>query len=279
MKGFIDEGLAEKYRKRIRHDYDMDFYKKVAETCDKLKVPNWLFNKIIIEGEDNVKEVKDKQLFYVSNHVSMADFLVQGYTFWKYNLPIPRFIAGENLFHFPFNVLWKKCGAISLDRAGNRDYKEIFKNEIEKYILEGENFLLYPEGGRNYLDNGVKEFKTGLLGILVDGVEKGRDIYIAPIKSSYDKRIEERFLHKVQKNKKKRDTCLKEGKKVKAKMYDNLYFWWDVFAYFARPFSREKGNAYLSFGKVFSVRDFLEDVDKQKKVALADAIRSKIIEL
>ena len=268
--------LEDNYRKRIRHNYSPIFYKKSAKFMHDIGLPKLLFDNIEVNGVENVKKVEDKQLFYVSNHLSMADFLVQGYVFWKEKLPIPRFIAGENLFHFPFGSFWKKCGAISINRDGNSNYLRVFKDEIQKYLLEGENLLDYAEGGRNYSGHGVKEFKTGLFGSLIDAVAKEKDIYVMPVNISYDKRIEERFLAKVEKNKNKRDENLKKGNKIIAGIYDKIYFGLDVFSYFARPFDSGRGSAYLKFGEPFRVKDFIKDIEEKKKFILAEKVRKDI---
>lgn len=274
-----EEKLIEKYREKIRHNYSPSFYRKSAKLLHDIGLPKLLFDNICVEGVENVRKVEDKQLFYVSNHLSMADFLVQGYVFWKENLPVPRFIAGENLFHFPFGIFWKKCGAISIDRSGNRDYLRIFKEEIQKYLFEGESLLDYAEGGRNYSGNGIKEFKTGLFSSLIDAVEREKDIYVVPMNIRYDKRIEEKFLTKVQENKKKRDESLRKGHKLAAGFYDKIYFGLDVFSYFVRPFDSKKGNAYLKFGESFSAKDFVKALDEKKKFILAEKVRKDISEL
>ncbi len=293
MKEQSEEKIIEDYRKRIRHNYNESFYNNANKVVEFLRMPKWFFDDIKVKGIENVQAVQDKQLFYVSNHLCMADFLIQAHIFWKENLPSPRFIAGENLFRFPFNILWKKSGAISLDRNGDRLYKRVFKEEMENYFLNGENIMDYAEGGRNYEGDGLKDFKTGMLGLVLDAVEKGKDIYGIPIKMRYDKRIEEWALDKVKQNKNQRDELFRrrdkyksEGKKLRSKICDlrgkskdRRYFGWDLAAYFVRPFVKDKGNAYLEFGKAFSIRDFLHDIDKQKKFILADRFKDDIISL
>lgn len=95
---------SERYRKRIMHEYSADFYDKSIRFFSKKRFllfgknfPDLFFKKIVVRGEENVRRVGDKQLLYVSNHTSMADFLVQGYVFSVKRLPIPRIVAGENL--------------------------------------------------------------------------------------------------------------------------------------------------------------------------------------
>ena len=52
-----------------------------------------------------------------------------------------------------------------------------------------------------------------------------------------------------------------------------------IYAYIKRPFSSEKGNAYIYFGKPISLRTFLGDIDRQKKDVLADIVQRKVAEL
>ena len=97
-------------------------------------------------------------------------------------------------------------------------------------------------------------------------------------------------------NKERRDELLKiskelraEGKnliarvtELKAEVRDKIYFNLDLMAYFVRLFDREKGNAYVYFGKAFSLREFLNGVEGRvgsEKAALAQKIRAEIVTL
>jgi glycerol-3-phosphate O-acyltransferase len=268
-------GKTEEYAKRIRPNYGPKFYSSACWVADKLKVPNWLFEKVQLEGLGNIQASSGKQMFYVSNHLSLADFLIQGYTFWKQELPIPRVIAGENLNKFPFGIFWKKCGAIYLDRSlvKNSEYIKIYNEEVKTVLRKGDSLLVYAEGGRNYSGKGVMPLQTGTIGLVSDVVSEGRDIFLAPCYISYDKRIEENVLERVTEYKKsliqskiKIEELKKQNKKfltfveeLRYKRKDKLHFSWDVFAYFERFFSGNKGNVYLNFGKPVSIKNILED--------------------
>ena len=75
------------------------------------------FDELVVSGEENVRKVEVEQLLYVSNHTSMADFLVQGYVFGSYDLTIPKIIAGENLSKGFLGRLFKRWGAVYVDRS------------------------------------------------------------------------------------------------------------------------------------------------------------------
>ncbi len=292
MKHLSEEQIIENYRKRIRHNFSSRFYNNANRVVEFLRMPSWFFDDIIVEGVENVKKVDGEQLVYISNHVSLADFLVQGHVFWGYDLPIPRFLAGENLNRVFLGRFFRKCGAIFIDREEREKlYWKIEDEEIKKVLCDGENLLVYPEGTRT---DELSRLKTGTLGQLTDFVDnEGKDIYILPIKSSYDNRVEEGIIDRVRENKKKRDELKKrakdfreQGKNLRARvidwravMRDKLYFNLDFSAYIVRPFSKNKGNAYLKFGKAFSLKNALLDFEKQKKFILADIISEELEKL
>lgn len=271
----INAEYAEKvveYRRKIRHEFDPVYFNSRALISKRLHIDKWLFSGIKVEGLDNVAAVKDKQLFFVSNHKSLADFLVQPYVLWNNNLLIPRIIAGANLNKFPFKNLWKKCGAISLDRKLKKKlYLVAFYEEIKDILLANESLLDYAGGTRNR-GEGIEEFQTGVIHIVLDVAKTGKDIFAIPSFIDYDNIIEEDALKTVDKWKEKRDFYLEKGKNLKAKVYDYLSFYFDYLANIQRIFSKDKGNAYLRFGKAFPIGKF----DKR---SLVKKLRQDIIDL
>ncbi|MDD5192221.1 MAG: 1-acyl-sn-glycerol-3-phosphate acyltransferase [Candidatus Nanoarchaeia archaeon] len=265
------EQVAE-YRKRMRHDFDYVFFNSRALTAKRLGVDKWLFDNIRVEGLENVEAVKDKQLFYVSSHKSLADFLVQQYVFWENNLPIPRIIAGANLFKFPFKNFWKKCGAISLDRQIKKKlYLAALHEELKDTLLAGDNLLDYLMGTRDR-GNGIGKPQTGVIGVVLDVAKRGKDIFAVPSDIYYDNIIEKDALKIVDMWKAKRDFHLEKGENLKAKIYDYLCFYSDYMAYIPRVFSKNKGNVYLKFGKAFPIKDF-------NKVSLVEKLQQDINDL
>ncbi len=296
MKVSVEEaGKVRCYRERIEHRYDAHYYNARALMCHRTKVPKLLFDEIIVKGEENVRRVQDKQLIYASKHVSMADYLIQGYIFWRDKLPIPRFLAGENLNRFPFGNFFRKCGAVYIDRNEKDPVYWAFEDHyIKKILFNNESLWFCPEGTRT--DKLSEELKTGTIGQLIDVIKEGRDMYVIPVYPGYDKRIEEWSLPGARKNKKLRDEFLREARRLKrggedfkawtaglkAKIRDKIYFNMDLMAYIARPFAKEKGNAYLTFGEPFSIQDFLRENchdGRREKLALTDKIREELKKL
>jgi len=294
---FQRESRVEEYKKRIRHSYSSRVYNTASWIADKLNISCLLFNKVNVEGIENIRAVKNEQIFYVSNHLSLADFLVQGYIFYKESLPIPRFIAGENLNKFPFGKFWKKCGAYYLDRdsLNNLEYMKVYDEEIKNGLRKRENLLVYVEGGRNYSGKGLMKIQSGAIGQVVDIVGEGNNIWAVPCFIDYDKRIEENVLEQVKKYKQELKQLKqnikdfkKQGKKInefitnlRFQRKDKFHFSWDVYAYIKRIFDNNKGEVYLNFGKAFSIKDFLEDVKnndkgKRKKLILTERIEYEL---
>jgi len=279
MGNLEETAKKQRYEKRIEHRFNPRFYENLVDFCHRFDVANLFFDDIVVDGKENVESVKDSQLFYVSNHVSLADFLIQGYVFGKDKLPIPRFIAGENLNHFPFGYIWKKCGAISVDRnmsVRNRLYWRVYDSCVKKPLLNGENLLNYGEGTRT--GGRIRRFKTGTIGQVIDIVEQGNEILGVPIFIKYDKRVEDIFMKQIRKQKRKRDEALGQNKFVRASIHDRIYFGLDVLSFVARPFLT-KGKVYLRFGKAFSISNFLEKTEGKKKIFLTDKFRQEIIKL
>lgn len=296
----MDEYLKQEYKERIMHKYDKNFFKTLSETCQRSGLINSLFDNVNLSGIENVKEVSDKQLIYISNHVSLADFLIQGVVFGTQNLKIPRFIAGENLNHFPFGYIWKKCGAISIDRnMENMDYWRVYREVLFNSLYNKESLLVYPEGGRSYDGFINSKLKTGVLGQAMK-FAKENELFVIPSYINYNKRIEEKFLDKIKKNKLKRDKYLKNAEQniknskenvikeqyfraslqefkasinqMKASFSDKAYFGWDVFSFIYRIFDLEKGGVILSFGKPFSLKDFIDKNGKGKQILVERVI-------
>jgi glycerol-3-phosphate O-acyltransferase len=279
----MDSSAMEEYRKRIMHQFDPVYYNSRALTGKHFGIDKMLFEDVEVYGLDSVQEIKDKQILYFSNHISLADFLIEGYVIWNEKLPIPRFLAGENLNHWPFTNLWKKSGAISIDRnMKGHNYWGVFYDVVQEGLEKGESLLVYPEGGRSYSGELNEKLKKGALKQVLKAVDNGADIFGVPIFMDYDNRIEERFLDRVRKNKIERDEHLKSSisyrrkgdyimagwENISAGIHDRLYFGWDVFSFLIRPFSQNKGNAKISFGEQFPLQDFKGNCvkDLQEKI-------------
>jgi len=257
--------------KPIKERYSERFVNGVIDFTNRIDLIGMMFNNLEVNGLENVREVVDKQLIYVSNHVSLADFLVQGHVILNEDLPFPRFIAGSNLKHFPFGYVWEKCGAIFVDRFNkSKTHLTDYIHEVFSAVDKGNGILVYPEGGRSYNGEIKENLDLGTLRRLVD-LDLKKDLLVIPVFVEYDKRIEQPFLKpieyhrgkkkehlvKAKKQAKKREYELAHWEKQLSSLHDKAYFGWDMFAYGVRFLQGDKGNAYLKFGKAFPLKDYL----------------------
>jgi glycerol-3-phosphate O-acyltransferase len=288
---------TEDYSSRIRHDYSAKVYGSVVNLAERAHLLNLFFNNVNVEGIENVQNVGDKQLFFVSNHLSLADFLIQGKVLWQSGVPVPRYIAGENLDKFPFGKLWRKCGAYYFDRDAKRDngYMAAYDEEIKAGLRNGENLLVYAEGGRNRGD-GISRIQSGTIGQVLDVVDEGNEIWTVPCFIDYDKTIESGVFEKVDTYKTElrqlrtnlRD-LKRQGKSVrvfienlKYQRKNKLHFSWDFYAFLKRIFESDKGEAHLRFGEAFPIGEFLTSVgneDRRRKRILTEKVEHELISL
>jgi 1-acyl-sn-glycerol-3-phosphate acyltransferase len=249
------------------------FYKRATNYFEK-RVKNKLFDDVIVEGKENIPGGHN---LYVSNHLSLADFLVQGAFFGKEGITPPRFIAGRNLNHFPFGYIWKKAGAISIDRNNRKpSYWKAYIKQLEHLVDTKQDILIYPEGGRSYDGKTKSELKTGSLKKIIQFSDG--NINIVPMFITYDNRIEEGNLNKVKHYKNSEAENLKIAHHLKqegfpfyalcynlfAKADGKKYFYYGLESYLKRPKEKNKGNAILRIGEPFLPA---EDFESQIKLA------------
>jgi 1-acyl-sn-glycerol-3-phosphate acyltransferase len=250
-----------------RDEFDTSYFARAIKIIDRHGIPNLLFSDIKVSGLENVIK-EDGQKLYVSNHVSLSDFIVQAYIIWKQITQdykdFPRIVAGQNLFKWPFKNLWAKSGAIPIDR-GNKSvsYLRAFNNHVLELIREGKSVLVYPDGGRAPYDDS-KEFKSMLFGqVLKAQRDESADIQIVPMHIAYDNNPDLKYLRQAWTFKEKRDKLTREKRHVSAKLYDAAYFLTDEASYIHRFVeglldSPTRGNCYLSFGKPYTVETHLK---------------------
>jgi len=253
---------------------DFSDLKRRVKIADEIKSLERYVDKIIIEGKENFDKIRDKQVVYLSNHLSHMDYILYGYTFIKNSLPYPRFIAGVNLDFFPFNRFFpfKNWGACFIDRkkiSMNGRYRREKKIEylngidlaIKNFLLNGDSLLQFPEGGRSYSGEVMEKIKTGILSSILD-IAKERELYGVDIAINYDKRVEEGFFDRLKKAHDKRNIFGKWE-----------YYFWDFYAFFIkRPLLKNKGNAYMNFGKPYLI-------DFKNKKQFADFLQNDIRKL
>ncbi len=136
-----------------------------------------------------------KQVLHLSNHRSQYDPFQQLYTFWKYNVPIPRIAASNHALLPGIEKIWRLCGAFEIppvrkDINALRSLYHVF----DRLVKTGESILMYPEGSRS-TDGSLKKFQRGGIRIIYSAArEHGKEMIVVPHYIAYDHPIEEKYF-------------------------------------------------------------------------------------
>lgn len=114
-----------------------------------------------VEGQENLKELENSSIIFVSNHNSYLDGVFSAISLPRNSLwpkkffPI-RFLAIDRFFkwkYFPINIIYWLGGAIKISRAKTKksDGSHLFEvlSEPIKLLKNGAKIWIYPEGGFN----------------------------------------------------------------------------------------------------------------------------------
>ncbi|MFV0274835.1 MAG: 1-acyl-sn-glycerol-3-phosphate acyltransferase [Bacilli bacterium] len=134
---------------------------KIAEVITSFWIEKYLklniINKEFIPYQDGV--------IYIANHLTKKDhFLISMVLRHK----VIKYLAACELFDQFYGSYFNACGCIPIKRGNTIEaIKDQFKalNELTKLVVNNNNILLYPEGGRNKDDVLLKPFLTGYLTI------------------------------------------------------------------------------------------------------------------
>jgi glycerol-3-phosphate O-acyltransferase len=232
---------AYRYFREIAADYSI-YYIKVFEF-----IVDQIFKKIfsgISWDPEGLKMLREAALrgpvVLTPCHKSHMDYLILSYLFFKNKINPPHVAAGANLSFFPMGTIFRHCGAFFLRRSfkGLKLYPIVFKQYIKMLVQESYSIEFFIEGGRTRTGRLVYP-KLGILNYLIDAVdeEKTKDLVFLPISIGYDRVLEENSYAQELKGKNKaRETM---GAVVKS----------------SRVLLRKHGQAYVNFGKPFTLKE------------------------
>jgi len=278
--------LEQHYNGR-RDTFNPEELERAIEKAEEAHLFNFLYSDFVVTGIENVRKIGDAQKLYVSNHVSMSDFLVEAYIIWRRVIKgpeeFPRFIAGSNLFKWPFKKLWEKAGAVPIDRNNkSMQYLRGFNNFVLYLLGQGKSTLVYPDGGRNPREEEGR-FRSGVFGQVIRTIESEskRDIQLVPMHIAYEHNPDLRFLDAAWWLKSRRDMSKSEFRK---QFFDYAYFATDVLSYGYRFVEgimarQNRGKCYLDFGEPISIRDVMCSNERKRKSILTEIARKGISKL
>ena len=131
-----------------------------------------LFFRFKVEGQENLKEIENSSVIFVSNHNSYIDggiagaSLLKGSSRSKNFFPIRYLVASEYFKwkYFPVNIFVMLVGSIKLKRAKikKEDNSHLFDSlsRAMEALSVGSKIWIYPEGGFNN-DGSPKKPRNG----------------------------------------------------------------------------------------------------------------------
>jgi 1-acyl-sn-glycerol-3-phosphate acyltransferase len=214
---------------------------------------------IVISGKENLEVAKDGGATLVSTHRSHFDYIIIGRKFTELGFRNMRFAAGDNLTRIPvLGKAFMQMGAFSVFRgkASQRSYLFKLADQVKKMMLNGDNIVVFPEGGRSYTGR-MLEVKGGIIGstVMAQQEDSKTERYYIPIAVSYDGTPDVVAIPLLTKAKK-----LRSSKKTMKKFIGSLYYYAaDIICYTKIwLFSDKNMKAYVDIGKPIKVNDITD---------------------
>ena len=266
----------------ILGDFD---YKYIASRLRRAREHRWIerfVNGMNAEGLNNLRALRGRHFVCFSNHRSHFDYVGLAYLFLQ-NLGVddfPRIIAGKNLDSRILTAVgldFSRMGAFFVDREKikvlgrkeKRGYLEKVGGLAVDALHQGQNFVDFFEGGRNYFEEPASQVKTGFIRSVVEAVEDpfiSIDPLIICCAVDYDRIIEAGFFPVLE---------------FAKKNFRFLYYATDAFAFLARLFLREgRGSMYVNFGEPRRLSKIISSNNIGSEVLqLRDYVREETIRL
>lgn len=199
----------------------------------------------------------------VCTHRSHVDYILLGIMLHKLGLNNLRFAAGDNLTNMPYvGRKFLSYGAFSVyrTRALNRNYIFELTKQVVGMLLDNENIILFPEGGRSY-DGSMMELKNGILAanILAQHRDPEHQYKYLPCAISYEHLPEINWFELLEKGKQLRKLKLGFFGSLRANTY---YYGSDLIAFAkfiaAHKFRLRYGRVIIDYDTPVAVNDIVD---------------------
>ena len=242
-----------------------DYHKAIKKSSISADI---FLKKIFTEIDVEVPSISQDELhkyptMIVSSHRSHLDYILIGINLTKLGFSNLRFAAGDNLTNMPYvGKKFRSWGAFSVYRAMamKRSYLIKLSNQVAEMLVDGDNIIVFPEGGRSYSGE-MLDIKGGVIAaaILAQYQNPDLDIKYLPIAVSYEKLPEIRYFSRLKKGKK----ILSEKPNFVNKILGNFnYFGADLFAFakflLAPKFRQKYGKVYIDIGEPISINEITD---------------------
>lgn len=228
---------------------------------------NKIFSSIEVSLPDiPVEDIYKYPSMVVSSHRSHMDYILIGIQLDKVGLKNLRFAAGDNLTNMPYvGKIFRSWGAFSVYRAQamKRSYISKLSRQVVGMLNDGDNIIVFPEGGRSYAGN-MMDMKGGIIAanIFAQHESPEKPHMFLPIAVSYERLPEILYFNMLKKGK----ALLKDNPGIFGKLIGSFYYFGaDLFAFAkflsAPKFKRKYGHVYIDIGKPIPVSE-ITDVSK-----------------
>lgn len=236
---------------RMAHEFDQEFFDKWVDIGEeKIIFPQ--FERILLEGQENLVQKENEVIAFVSSHRSLYDIPLVGMVTRNYGINPPIYTAGSNLAKRPLKHALKKLGAALLDREKLRkgDRQEIaLAIDYFSYLNEqGINTVNFAEATRSRT-TAFDEINSMFFQPVINGQEKRGDLdyKIICVTESYDFTPEDSELVKN-----------KEASGRKKSIIENIEGILNIHKWIGNNF----GNAYLNFSEPI----YIKKVNKRNEI-------------
>ncbi len=220
---------------------------------------NRTFENVHIEGPAlEPTTLASLNMMPVCTHRSQADYFLLGLFLYNMGIRRVRYAAGDNLTDLPFvGRRFKQWGAfpVSRDRVRNRTYVRTLCEQVARMLAEGDNVVVFPEGGRSYKGH-MMEMKNGLIGasLVAQWRHPTQHFAFFPVAISYERLPELLYFDMLQKGKQIRSANGHVFKRIIGNAY---YFGADLIAFskfmLANKFRKRYGEVYIDYGEPIAI--------------------------
>lgn len=224
------------------------------------------FSNVHVEGPSlSAEKLNSSPTMAVCSHRSHLDYILIGIELNKLGLCNQRFAAGDNLTNLPYvGSKFKSWGAFTVYRARARNRSYLFQlcNQVIKMLDNGDNIIVFPEGGRSYSGQ-MMEMKYGILAanIIAQYHSPEKQYFYLPITISYEKLPELIYFEILEKGRR----LLKQKDGFLQNMLGNAYYFGADIVAFAKFLTAH--NVGIHYGEVF--------IDYKEPVAVNDIVDIK----
>ena len=198
----------------------------------------------------------------VCTHRSHLDYMLLGNEFYKLGLYNLRFAAGDNLTNLPYiGEKFLSYGAFPVYRARATNRKYVFElcNQVITMLDQGDNIIVFPEGGRSY-NGAMMAMKYGILAanILAQYHSPEKQFLYLPVTISYEKLPELLFFETLTRG---RHMLKQAGGGIQKTAGSAFYFGADIVAFAklltARYFGIHYGDIFIDYGDPVPVNEMV----------------------